>query len=262
MIPKIIHYCWFGKNEMPALAHKCIDSWKRFFPDWEIMLWNESNSPMQNQYMQTAFTNKKWSNLSNYTRLHALNTIGGIYFDTDVEVIKVFDFLDKYDCFAGFESEPNNPALSVNNAILGSSRGHSFIKECLKEIEQNYDGTEMANLSSPYLTTNVLIKHGLSIYGDQNVGNVHVFDMKSFYPYTWNDIFTYSCVTPATYTIHYWDMSWKDKEIEVKELLYKIKSLDEHVSYLSNKLSAISSGKIGAMELAKLNLKFIRSIFK
>lgn len=242
------------------LAYKCIESWKKYFPHWEIILWNEQNSPMQHPYMQQAYANKKWSNLSNYTRLFALKNHGGIYFDTDVEVIRAFDFLEKYTCFVGFESPVGQAELSINNAILGASKGHLFIDQCLTEIETKYDGTEIANFSSPVLTTEVLRRKGLVMYGEQDVQDVHVFDMKAFYPYTWDDLFTYACVTEKTYTIHYWDMSWKDKEVESKELLAQLKVLKENINELDSQVLEIRTGKMKITKWLKISFRFFRHL--
>lgn len=244
MIPKIIHYCWFGPKEMPLLAHKCIDSWKKHFPDWEIRLWNEANSPMRNDYMQNAYANKKWANLANYTRLFALKNFGGIYFDTDVEVIRNFDFLEKFICFVGFETGADELAFSINNAVMGAVVEHSFINECLVEIESEFDGTEEAYLSSPVLTTKLLKKNGLNEYGEQDIREVHVFSMQAFYPYAWNDIFSYSCLTENTYAIHYWDMSWKDKHTENTELIQNTKRLQDYISLLEKQLAGARSGNV------------------
>jgi len=239
------------------MAYKCIESWRKYFPDWEIRLWNEHNSPMEHPYMQKAYSNNKWSNLSNYTRLFAIKNFGGIYFDTDVEVIKRIDFLDKYSCFVGFESEPYDHNLSVNNAILGAEKDHPFIEQCFQKLQLEFDGTEVANFSSPVLTTNVLLKNGLKEYGEQDVQNVHVFDMKTFYPYAWDDLFTYGCVTDKTYTIHYWDMSWKDNEANSKELQFQLKGLKKYIVTLEKRVRDLQEGEIAIKEWLKINIKFL-----
>ena len=162
----------------------------------------------------------------------------------------------------GFETDPDNLSPFVNNAVIGAIKGHGYIEECLKELEINYDGIEMAHLSSPYLSTIVLQKNGLVKYGEQDICNVHIFNTKTFYPYPWNDIFSYSCLADNTYTIHYWDMSWKDKDAELKEMLYQTKSLNGHITNLENQLSKFQNGKIGMKDWIKLNLKFIKSFFE
>ncbi len=103
MIPKIIHYCWFGNNPLSDLNKRCIDSWRRLLPDYTIKEWNEHNSPLDNDYCRAACERGLWSKVANYVRLHALSTEGGIYFDTDVEVFKNFDPLLGHRCFVGFQ---------------------------------------------------------------------------------------------------------------------------------------------------------------
>ena len=105
MIPKKIHYCWFGGNEKPKSVKKCIDSWKKFCPDYEIIEWNESNFNIyENGYTKLCCENKRWAFLSDYARLKVIYDNGGIYFDTDVEVVKSFDDLLDCDAFFGFEN--------------------------------------------------------------------------------------------------------------------------------------------------------------
>ena len=106
MIPKKIHYCWFGRGEKPKLARKCIESWKRYCPDFEIIEWNEDNFDVTKYaYSKYCFDNKKWAFLSDFVRLIVIYENGGIYFDTDVEVIKSLDNLLQYEAFYGFENE-------------------------------------------------------------------------------------------------------------------------------------------------------------
>ena len=89
MIPKKIHYCWFGKGQKPKLAEKCIESWKKYCPDYEIIEWNEDNFNLDtNGYTRYCYSNKKWAYLSDFVRLCVVEEYGGIYFDTDVELLK------------------------------------------------------------------------------------------------------------------------------------------------------------------------------
>ena len=114
MIPHKIHYCWFGHNRKPKLINKCIESWRRYFPDWEIIEWNESNYDVnKNQYIAEAYRQKKWAFVVDYARFDILNNRGGIFLDTDVEFLKPIpqEFL-YYEAFTGFESEATvNPGL-------------------------------------------------------------------------------------------------------------------------------------------------------
>lgn len=124
MIPKVIHYVWFGKGEKDERTKHCIESWKKYLPDYEIKEWNEDNFPMDyNDFFKQAYDNKKWAFASDVARLYALYTEGGIYMDTDVEVYKPLDeFLDN-EGFTGFE-DVNYPVT----ATMGCIKGNPVIK--------------------------------------------------------------------------------------------------------------------------------------
>ena len=126
MIPHRIHYCWFGHNPKPKLIQKCIDSWKRFCPNWEIIEWNEENFDVfGNTYTKAAYENRKWAYVADYARFDVLNRYGGVYFDTDVELLKpIPEYLMDEDAFTGFETiDTVNPALVYgtlpNQKVLG-----------------------------------------------------------------------------------------------------------------------------------------------
>ena len=110
MIPKKIHYCWFGRGEMPDLVRKCIASWKKYLPEYEIKEWNEDNFDLNSYpYVREAYHNKRFAFVTDVVRLHALYYEGGIYMDTDVEVLKPLDSLLNYKIVSGFESETQIP---------------------------------------------------------------------------------------------------------------------------------------------------------
>ena len=149
MIPKLIHYCWFGKGPMPELAVKCIESWHKFMPDWEYVLWNEDNFDVSvYPYTQEAYEAKKYAFVSDVVRLEALNRIGGVYFDVDFEVYKPFDDLLQDDAFAGFEGSKHNPVMM---GVLGSIPGGQWVS---KQLER-YEGRHFIINGVPDLTTNV-----------------------------------------------------------------------------------------------------------
>lgn len=103
-IPKIIHYCWIGKSEKPESVEYCIESWKKYCPDYKIIEWNENNYDfIKNEYMKEAYDSKKWGFVPDYARLDIIYNYGGIYLDTDVEIIKSFDALLNQEAFIGFE---------------------------------------------------------------------------------------------------------------------------------------------------------------
>ncbi|MEM6318478.1 MAG: glycosyltransferase [Bacteroidota bacterium] len=209
LIPKIIHYCWFGTKPIPDDYQGYIDGWKRLMPDYEIRLWNEANSPMHLPYLQAALKYKKWANLANFVRIYALYHHGGIYMDTDMEVLKSLEPFRQYGSFLGLElGEKDDKAIVVNNAIFGAEKRHPFVEKCMDFYLQHFDGRDSALDSSPYLVTRLLKEAGMHQYGRQNVGGVELFPKEYFYPYHITEKFSLDCVKDDTHTIHHWGYSW------------------------------------------------------
>src|SRR5215813_1902466 len=195
MIPRTIHYCWFGKGPKSDLNKKCLESWHRILPDYQIKEWNETNTPLDGAYCQTAYSRGLWSRLTNHVRLHTLYSEGGIYLDTDVEAIKSLDPLLTNKCFLGFEDTE-----WVNTAVLGSEPGHPFIKRCLAFTSALFEETGEF-FRSPEVTTMMLRNMGLLDYGLQQLNNVMLFPAEYFYPYRWFGKFSPECVKDNTYCI-------------------------------------------------------------
>ena len=129
MIPKIIHYCWFGRNPLPELAQKCIASWHKYMPDYQYKLWNEDNFDLDsNAYVREAYDARKYAFVTDYVRLYALFTEGGIYMDTDVEVLKPYDDLLMLTGFTGYEGSKYRPPVT---GTLASVAGGEWVKEQL-----------------------------------------------------------------------------------------------------------------------------------
>lgn len=149
MIPKVIHYCWFGRGPMPKLALKCIESWKKYCPDYEIKEWNEDNFDLDlYPYVREAYDARKFAFVTDVVRLYALYHEGGIYMDTDVEVIKPLDSLLAYDAVSGFESPTQIPT-----GLMASRDGHPLFKELLDE----YNGIHFVRPDGTLdITTNVI----------------------------------------------------------------------------------------------------------
>lgn len=149
MISKVIHYCWFGRGQMPKLALKCIESWKKYCPDYEIKEWNEDNFDLDLfPYVREAYDARKFAFVTDVVRLYALYHEGGIYMDTDVEVIKPLDSLLTYDAVSGFESPTQIPT-----GLMASRDGHPLFKELLEE----YDGIHFLRPDGTLdITTNVI----------------------------------------------------------------------------------------------------------
>lgn len=128
MIPKIIHYCWFGNGEMPELVERCTASWHKHMPNWEYRLWCEDNFDISTapRYVQEAYTAKKYAFVSDYVRLWALEREGGLYMDVDFEVYRPFDdLMEKYDAFAGYEGSKRNPVMM---GVIAAKAHHLWIQ--------------------------------------------------------------------------------------------------------------------------------------
>lgn len=205
MIPKKIHYCWFGRGEKPRLAKKCIASWKKYCPDYEIIEWNEDNFDVYlNPYTRYCYEHKKWAFLSDYVRLLAVANYGGIYFDTDVEVIKAFDDLLQYEAFYGFETSE----FVASGLGFGASANHKTVLAMLKKYQNltpNDEG-ELELVGCPTLNTNALLELGLQQNGKrQSVCGAEIFPIDVLNPY--EDSTGRLNQTKDTYSIHWYAKS-------------------------------------------------------
>lgn len=208
MIPKKIHYCWFGGNPLPKSALKCINSWKKFFPDYEIIEWNTDNYDVNKAvYTKQAYQAKKYAFVSDYARFDILYNEGGIYFDTDVEVIKPFDDILKNGAFMGCEIDGDliNPGLGI-----GAEKGMDFYKKILDYYNKieflNKDGS--INTETIVLkTTRLLKEQGLkSIFGIQKIDGITIYPKEYFNPLNSNTGELNK--TENTHSIHWYSMTW------------------------------------------------------
>jgi len=212
MIPKKIHYCWFGRNPLPELAVKCIDSWKKYCPDYEIIQWNEDNFDINcNNYVKEAYNAKKWAFVSDYIRLYAVYNFGGVYMDTDVEVIKNIDVFLKHPAFTGFESKEG-----IITGIIAGEKNNKWFGLLL----DYYNDANFINNDGSYnLTTNVTIASNITKANYnvkfnnkfQNLNNdVFLYPTEYFCP---KDYMTLKInITQNTYTIHHFNGSWVPEE--------------------------------------------------
>ena len=216
MIPKKIHYCWFGRNPLPKSALKCIASWRKFFPDYEIIEWNEDNFDVNSiPYTAQAYEAKKYAFVSDYARFKILYEHGGIYFDTDVEVIKPFDDILAKGPFMGFEIDPKesnsfsgyvapglglgvNPGLGLYKKILDYYLGLSFMLP---------DGGYNVSDAVVKITTRELLKEGLTyISGIQVVSGITIYPSDFFNPL--DDTTGRLQITTNTHSIHWFSKTW------------------------------------------------------
>lgn len=213
MIPKVIHYCWFGRNALPPLAIKCIESWKKFLPDYEIKEWNEDNFDVDMiPYIKEAYEAKKYAFVSDYARFWILYHYGGLYFDTDVEVIKNMDDIIARGPFMGCEGEASDTSVaSVAPGLgLGVNPGLSFYKEML----ELYSTLHFVNPNGSYnqktivaYTTEMLCNYGLKNKNEiQECAGMWIYPKEYFCPkdYETKELI----ITPNTKTIHHYDGSW------------------------------------------------------
>ena len=207
MIPKTIHYCWFGSGQMPSIAKKCILSWKKMLPEYSIKLWNEDSFDLScNAYVQEAYQARKFAFVTDYVRLYALYNEGGIYMDTDVEVIKPLDAFLTLPAFSGFESDSG-----CITGIMGSERHGAWVKDLLEEYSNRHfikpDGS-MDMMTNVLYTNNLMTRKGLLLNGQtqQFENYVTIFSKEFFCPKSW-DTDQY-IISDKTHTIHHFAASW------------------------------------------------------
>lgn len=211
MIPRTIHYCWFGGASKPKSVERCIDSWKKYCPDFEIVEWNEKNFDVsQNLYCKQAYDARKWAFATDYARLSIIYQYGGIYLDTDVEVIRPLDPLLAHDCFIG-----RQPGFQVNTgAGFGACAGHPVIKRMIDDYEGIpfvKDNGELDLWTCPHRNSQWLFENGL--HKDDSFQEIHgvaIYPIEYFSP---KDAYTRSThITTNTYSIHHCDGSWNPAE--------------------------------------------------
>lgn len=216
MIPKKIHYCWFGRNPLPDSALKCIASWRKYLPDYEIIEWNEDNYDVTSiPYIREAYEAKKYAFVSDYARFALLYKHGGLYFDTDVEVIKSMDALIAYGPFLGFELNPNSKTAfhgAVNPGLgMGAVPSMDFYKKVIDYYRTLHfilpAGSHNITDAVVNITTRELVKAGLQIKSDvQTVDGIHIYPADYFNPF--DDMTGKLNTTPNTFTIHWFSKTW------------------------------------------------------
>lgn len=231
MIPKIIHYCWFGRGPLPELAQKCIASWKKYLPDYEIKEWNEDNFDVNIiPYTAEAYQAKKYAFVSDYARFWILYRYGGIYFDTDVEVIRPIDDIIERGNFMGFETDPKpqlkedaSEASVAPGRGLGVNPGLGLIKKMLDFYEgRHFEFVPggIGQLTIVHIATEVLRKAGLKQQqGIQQVDDMWIYPAEYFCPINLKTGRIH--VKPNTRTIHHYAGTWQDKHFSFKELIKK-----------------------------------------
>lgn len=219
-IPKIIHYCWFGGKEKPDSVKKCIESWKKFLPDYQLMEWNEDNFNIEKlQYTKEAYAAKKYAFVSDIARIEALYQYGGFYMDTDVEVLKSFNPLLDARCILGMEEREY-----VATSFMAFEKEHSLVKQFLDLYEnisfldengQIVTGTNVAKL------TNMLLEKGFvqENHFQELEEGIKIYPKEYFSPY---DYINCHCnITENSYCVHHFAVSWMSKKEQIKKRIKK-----------------------------------------
>ncbi len=249
MIPKIIHYCWFGKGEMPKEQIKYISEWKRLMPEYKFICWNEDNMNLKiSPFLSQAYESGKFAFVADYTRLYALYTVGGIYMDTDVRVRRKFDEFLKYSFFTSYEFHPKYreydkilsmidsdgnritkdkmikiPGVGLMSAIIAAEKGNGFVKDCLNMYENmTYAEAREKNYTIPSTLAITAEKYGFKYINKFQLldGNIAIFPTHIFADYR--------TATKNSVAIHNVAGSWNDNNTlstNIKNHLYKIRMI-------------------------------------
>lgn len=233
MIPKIIHYCWFGNHPIPANLKKCMESWKVMMPDWEWKRWDENSFDINSTpWTAEAYAEKKYAFVSDYVRLLALYKFGGLYLDTDVKLEKSLEPLCyQYNAFMGFENK-----IVLTSAVIAMPAKHPLIASFLAYYDGKHFSQEIVNENEAnvHMMTDICKRHGLicndseqdlTIYRKATAEyKVHIYPQTYFCPL---DFYHNKKFSKNTYAIHYFDASWLNKEtkkriIFERSLWYKV----------------------------------------
>ena len=242
MYKRQIHYCWFGQNPLPPLAVKCIESWKRYCPGYEIKEWSEDNFDIHCcQYVEEAYSAKKWAFVTDYVRLYVLKEFGGIYMDTDVEVLKPLDRFLVHPAFSGFEQQ-----TSIPTGIIASEKDNFWVSYLLSYYDtKNFlkpDGNYDLTTNVETITQMTAERYNFAANNTyQELGNdVVLYPIEYFCP---KDIFTGKLnITNNTYTIHHFNASWLSKSQKIKLKIRRVIGKDNFMK-LKKLINALKYNK-------------------
>lgn len=214
MIPRVIHYCWFGRKEKPKLAKKCIESWEAFCPDYEIIEWNEDNYDVcKTPYTKYCYENKKWAYLSDYVRLEVVCRHGGIYFDTDVELIAPIDRFLGHEAFFAFE----DPKTIATGLGFGAEKNSRYLRAMMEEYAFPTEG-DVVLRACPALNTRALLPFGLVCDGSmQQHEGLLILPIEYMNPY--DDPTGRLRITENTVSIHWYSKSALSKKSILRSII-------------------------------------------
>lgn len=235
MIPKVIHYCWFGNNPLPFEVKKCINSWKKICPDYEIRRWDETNFDVyQNDFIKSAYGSKAWAFVSDYARLKIVYDEGGIYLDTDVELKKSLDELRKNEGFFAIQQEGHYCNTGLG---FGAKKENEIVKTMLDLYDDLiYSEENKFSIACPYLNTKALEKYGYSYSDDVIVIHNNLVLPPRFMDPIAPGKNKENLLCNDTVSIHHYSASWMDdKTVRRRKIIriigekriYKIKKILE-----------------------------------
>ncbi|KPI49296.1 glycosyltransferase [Clostridioides difficile] len=210
MIPKKIHYVWFG-GPKGNIENICINSWKEKLPEYEIVEWNEKNFDIDkeikgNKFLEECYKRKLWAFISDYTRIKVLYEQGGVYMDTDMQILKdITPLLENNRLICGYEDDREY----INGAIIGVEKGHPFLKDLLEYYEKEVLTSSLFTI--PKIMTHLMEKNHKKIDPNNYEEGIRVYDKEYFYPFGFKEDFTPECITENTFGIHWWGKSWAKK---------------------------------------------------
>lgn len=232
MIPKIIHYCWFGGKPLPRSAKKCIASWRKFLPDYDIKEWNESNFDVNcTRYTAEAYKARKFAYVSDYARFWVLYRFGGLYFDVDVEIIKPIDDIVARGPFMGCEEASQKGATPSTLGVapglgLGVNPGLGLVKRLLDDYEAASFEAENANRAAGVYktvvtyTTDLLVERGLKNVNEiQCVDGIYIYPKEYFNPL---EHINQLHITENTRSIHWYDGTWQPRSVKLRRRLVRL----------------------------------------
>ena len=228
MIPKTIHYCWFGKKDLPPEAKRCVASWKKICPDYDIIRWDENNFDVnQNPFIKAAYEAKKWAFVSDYARLKVVYDNGGIYLDTDVELRKNLDSLREHGCYIGIQQ---NEFLCTTGLGFGATKSNPVVLKMLESYDDlTFSESHTLELSCPRLNNAVIRSYGLVSNTEiTDLPEVTVYPPQYFDPYGGKNL-----LCDETYSIHHYAASWTSEKNQFKRKIARWIGQDNIISIKS-----------------------------
>lgn len=219
MIPKIIHYCWFGNSQKPDRVRKYIDNWKKMLPDYQIMEWNEKNFDVNyNIYTKEAYERRKYAFVSDVARLYALHEFGGVYLDTDIEIKRdLTPILEKYHCILGYEAAGDH----LMTAFLAAEKNSKIIKDLLKTYKEEVFVKKSGELNvypNTYRITELLRSKGAKLNGKfEKFQEIAIFPEEYFSAMEFSTMMEIS--NSDTYTVHHFSSSWKPWYVRIRRYI-------------------------------------------